>query len=292
MSLVDTLNNHYVADTYDVQSVYAFEDTIYNTDEVDEIESEYAFDYEDDATDGDKTLTIDDIESAASGTRMDLYEQAQKRSFDNTVQWINSLSLLKSDDASEASETKKDDAEVPSPEEDTDEVSSVYALDAVDGDEKTDEVVSVYASDFNACDNEEVPSSEADEVVSVYAFEALDLDKTLRPDVTENAVGLKSASTKANPTKSSCSFGFRFQNIGEGEKSCYHAKNEDGRFEIYDDVTFFHAKSGKTIILVFNGQDLLAVANDGNFYTSFDDMPSDVADIFAAAHVGIVNLVC
>uniref|UniRef100_A0A7E4VA57 DUF3395 domain-containing protein n=1 Tax=Panagrellus redivivus TaxID=6233 RepID=A0A7E4VA57_PANRE len=155
-------------------------------------------------------------------------------------------------------------------------------VDTFETNETDEDIASVYAfndlNDANPTDTDK----DTDDVASVYAFDAADNDEIQSSDGTEGSVS----------SESSNSFGFTIPNLGEGEQYGYHADSDDGRFDFYNDnVTCVRLVTGKSLTLAFDGQNLKVVIHDGKAYTSFDAMPSDVADILITTRAGIIDLV-
>uniref|UniRef100_A0A7E4VAU4 KTSC domain-containing protein n=1 Tax=Panagrellus redivivus TaxID=6233 RepID=A0A7E4VAU4_PANRE len=153
-------------------------------------------------------------------------------------------------------------------------------VDTLKANKADDDSVSVYAFD-----NSDSPSTDADkdtdDVESVYAFDGADNDEIQSSDDTEGSVS----------SESSNSFGFTIPNLGEGEQYGYHADSDDERFDFYNNVTCVRLVTGESLTLAFDGQNLKVVIHDGKAYTSFDAMPSDVADLLIAARARIIDLV-
>uniref|UniRef100_A0A7E4UQ47 Cauli_VI domain-containing protein n=1 Tax=Panagrellus redivivus TaxID=6233 RepID=A0A7E4UQ47_PANRE len=293
----------------DVRSVYAFDST-----ENGEVESVYAFDCEDDTSDEDEPMEANHPKRYTSAAqKAALLEQAKedrdrreheddkktmgflatgglvfiwgcllrfpwgclylfvsgivfvwahlqserdaeclRRDFDQTVQRINSLIVRTAEvDDSEAVETEDDIASV---------------------------------DDGNDAEDQSSDVEDTDEVVSVYAFDSLNSDEA------EEEVCPESASPEAIPANGPSSFGFSLPNLGEGLKECRRAHTEDGYFEFWKSITYFQTKTDNYIYIVFKGQDIKTVVNKADIYTSFSEMPSEVAEMLVTVYIGIIDL--
>uniref|UniRef100_A0A7E4ZRQ8 Pecanex-like protein n=1 Tax=Panagrellus redivivus TaxID=6233 RepID=A0A7E4ZRQ8_PANRE len=108
-----------------------------------------------------------------------------------------------------------------------------------------------------------------DDVKSVYAFDALN-------DV-----------QSAPKTEGGSPFGFHVPKYGYSD----YRKTKEWCFQpVNENVVNFYNKSPGPITLTYDGNDLKSVKHGSNVYTSFEAMPSKVADILVAARVVLVNL--
>uniref|UniRef100_A0A7E4UQI9 CUB domain-containing protein n=1 Tax=Panagrellus redivivus TaxID=6233 RepID=A0A7E4UQI9_PANRE len=124
---------------------------------------------------------------------------------------------------------------------------------------------------------------ESDEVSSVYAWDANNDDAAAEDEVYFEADPIEDM-----PTEASSSFGFCLPN--RGESYSYEFYTENCMFDFVDETTtHFHANNGDSLTFVFEGQDLKMVVHDVDEYTSYESLPTNVADILAIARVELIE---
>uniref|UniRef100_A0A7E4V4I6 DUF5880 domain-containing protein n=1 Tax=Panagrellus redivivus TaxID=6233 RepID=A0A7E4V4I6_PANRE len=150
-----------------------------------------------------------------------------------------------------------------------------------------------------------IDTTEADnDAASVHTYDALDDDDAFEDDsdlthaeaeidTTEDNEAIdaaENASESDEIIEGDSPFGFTILNRGDDDVCGYEGKDYWITF-VDESITEFLTKTtGELLILVFKGKDLKVVEHCGEEYTSFAELPTKVADLLVLARVALANL--